>query len=484
MNNLAAEAQVFLPAVLPLLLLSLGASGLALFAGAGREGRKLVPPAAFGILIATWVVAWRGLATVDAGPLAPYHGFIHHDRFAIFATLLFAGGAALVTILHWRYADIVHSDHPETYALTLFAACGMIVMAAASDLLTLFIGIEVLSLALYALCGLPRTHEATEAAIKYFLMGAFASGFFLMGAAFVFGASGTTHYDAFLTPPSTLLLAGGALLLASVAFKLGLPPFHMWAPDAYQGAPSSVTAYMAFGTKAAMAMALVRLVRTTGLGLAPEVWHGVAVALAVTAMFWGNTVALAQGHLRRLVAYSSIAHAGVVFLGIATGTKMGATAVLFYLVAYTFAIVGFFGVVVALRLKGHEVVNVRDLAGLSRKSPVLSSLLALFLISLAGFPPTAGFFAKFAIFRSAVDAGLTGAAIAGALASAIGVFYYLYIVVTMFMKTPAEDATPVDTDLSPALAAALVVAFGGTLPLGLFPEALMRAAERAIQSLG
>lgn len=477
-------AQVSLPAILPLFILSVGAGVVPLLSALGRKGQHIAPVLTLAVLAAAGVVSVRGLGVIDANEnaSAPYHGFIHHDVYAVFATLLFIVGASMVTLLSWRYVETVGSNYPEYYALTLFATAGMVVMAQANDLLALFLGLEILSLAFYALTGMSKTSEATEAAMKYFLMGAFAAGFYLMGAAFVFGATATTRFDGFVAgATSPLLPIGVSLLLGSMAFKLALPPFHMWAPDAYQGAPSSVTAFMAFGTKAAVVFALGRVVAGSSLDIAPDTWVAVAVTLAVVAMIWGNTVALAQGHLRRLIAYSSISHAGVIVLGLAAGRE-GVSGVLFYLVAYTFSIVGLFAVVVALRRKGSEVVLIRDLAGLSHKSPVLSGLMTLFLLSLAGFPPTAGFLAKFLVFRAAVQQDLVMAAVLGALASVVGVFYYLYIVVTMYMHKPIEDE-PVTARTEPALALALGMAFLGTLPLGLFPEQVLQFAEAAVRSL-
>lgn len=476
--ELAQAAQVSMPAIAPLLALSLGASLLLLLTALGAAGRRLAPGGALVVLAAAGSLTWshRGRA---AGSV--YHGFIQDDAYALFATALFLVGATLVVLISTRYVACVESDHPEYYALVLFATAGMVVMSHSSDLLAFFIGLEMLSLSLYALTGMSRTGDAIEAAIKYFLMGAFASAFYLMGAALVFGAAGSTHYDQLAAgSASPLMPAGAALLLSAVAFKLAIPPFHMWAPDTYQGAPSTVTAFMAFGTKAAVFLALGRVVGTAGLP-AGGGWRSVAVVLAVAAMVWGNSVALAQSHLRRLIAYSSISHAGTILLGVAAGV-VGVPAVLFYLVAYTFAITGLFGSIVALRRRGHEVLLVKDLAGLSRRSPLLAGLIALFLLSLAGFPPTAGFLAKFLVFKAAVVQHLVLAAVLGALASVVGVFYYLWVVVTMFMREAEEGAEP-ESVLSPAIALALVVAFLGTLPLGLFPGRLLHAAELAVRAL-
>ena len=428
------------------------------------------------------MAGWLSLQGAAAPAGDVYHRFIRHDHYGIFGTLLFLIGAGLVVLLSQRYVARAGVDHPEYYGLTLFATCGMIVMAQSTDLLAFFIGLEILSLAFYALIGMSQATDSVEAALKYFLMGAFASGFYLMGSAFLFGAAQSTRFaDLPAGASSPLAPIGAALVLGAVAFKLALPPFHMWAPDAYQGAPSSVTAFMAFGTKASVFFALLRI--STLVGDGPGTWVSLAVILAVGAMVWGNTVALAQGNLRRLIAYSSISHAGTILLGVVAGRE-GATAVLFYLATYTFGVVGIFAVLVALSRQGQEVVLIKDLAGLSRRAPGLSALLALFLLSLAGFPPTAGFFGKFLVFRAAVGHHLVLPAALGALASAIGVFYYLYVVVTMYMKEPEGDGEKaVAAEATPSLALVLGIAFMGTLPLGVFPQHLLDLAQSAVASL-
>ncbi len=477
--NLYQAAQVSLDAVLPLLILASGAAIVPILTALKERGRRLAPFVSLLVLAATGVTAWRSLPAADADP---YHQFIRHDLFAVFGTELVVLGAIMVVLMSLRYVQAVEIDHPEYYGLMLFACCGMVVLAQASDLLVVFLGIEILSLSLYALTALQKSDDAVEAGFKYFLMGAFASAFYLMGAAFVFGAAGTTRFEGLregLTSP--LLPLGAALIMGTVAFKLAIPPFHMWAPDAYEGASSSVTAFMAFGTKAALFFTAGRFVASTAYGLEPGRFTTIVLWLSAIGMVWGNAVAIAQSHLRRLIAYSSVAHAATLLLVAAAG-GVGVAAILFYLAAYTFTLIGFFTVLTALRRQGTEVVLLRDLGGLSRTSPLLASLLALFLLSLAGFPPTAGFLAKFLVFRAALMKGHLLVTVVGALASVIGVFYYLYIVVTMYMRE-APEKTPATPVFSLSMAIALLLAFLGTLPLGLFPDRLIELTQQAIQSL-
>jgi NADH-quinone oxidoreductase subunit N len=372
----------------------------------------------------------------------------------------------------------------EYYVLVLFAALGMMLMASALDLLIVFLGLELMSLSLYVLAGFFRTRATgNEAAMKYFLLGAFASGFFLYGIALLYGATRTTNLRglaAVLASPGAagepLVLAGLALLLVGFAFKTSAVPFHQWAPDVYEGAPTAVAALIATGSKAAAIAALLRVLMAMR-GLQPD-WTLLFWLVAGLTMTVGNLIALAQRNLKRMLAYSSIAHVGYMLVGITAGPALAGPAVLYYLVVYSFATIGAFGVILLLERDGAEAVDLTWYGGLAARHPVLALVLTVCLLSLIGMPPTAGFVGKFYLFSAAVRGGYIWLALLAVLNSVAAAYYYLRLIVYMYMRDP--EAEPLRAALTPAAGLALAVIVWVTLQLGILPGPVLAAAQRAV----
>ncbi len=371
----------------------------------------------------------------------------------------------------------------EYYALVLAAALGAMLMAASADLLMLFLGLETLSIPLYVLAAFARTdRRSQEAGLKYFLLGAFSTSFFLYGIALLFGASGSTQLSTLAEharAPKMIFQAGVALLTIGLAFKAAVVPFHSWAPDVYEGAPLPVTAYMAVIAKVG---AFAALLRVFVAALAPQAaqWTPVLAAVSVLTMIVGNVAALRQTSIKRMLAYSSIAHAGFILTGIVARTGAGAAAVAFYLLAYAFMTLGAFGVVLMLQRRGEEADQIAHLSGVAQRSPALGAAMALFMTSLAGLPPTAGFLAKFYVFTAVLDAGQVGVAIAGVLASVVSAYYYFRVVYTMFTGEP-------DAEVGAAggrwVAAAVAVTAAGVVALGIVPARVTAFVQQVAQAL-
>lgn len=387
--------------------------------------------------------------------------------------------AALVAVaLGGDYVARAALDAGEFYALILVAALGAMVMAASRDLILLFLGLETLSIPLYVLAAFARSDvRSQEAGMKYFLLGAFSTAFFLYGIALVFGASGETSIAALAAGPSVLLRIGVGLLLVGLAFKAAAVPFHAWAPDVYEGAPLPVTAYMAVIAKVGAFAALLRLA-PAAVGTMGAAWVAALGAVSVLTMVLGNFAALVQSGTKRLLAYSSIAHAGFMLIGVAAGTPRAAGAVAFYLVAYALMTLGAFGVVLMVARGGEEADQIADLTGLAWRSPALAAAMAVFMISLAGLPPTAGFFAKFYVFTAALDAGQTGLAVVGVLTAVVSAYFYLRVVYTMFTGEPRPEVVFVG---GPWLRAALLLSTAGVLALGVFPAPLTEFVRQVVQ---
>jgi len=416
------------------------------------------------------------------------------DGYALFLNLVILTVAALAILFSVEYTGRIGLSQGEYYTLLLLSTTGMMLMAAAINLMTIFLALEILSIALYVLVGLNRAElRSAEAALKYFLLGAFASGFLLYGMALVYGQAGTTSLSGLRDWVSSLngafpplLMAGVGLMIAGFGFKVALVPFQMWTPDAYEGAPTSVTAFMSVGAKAAGFAALGRVV-LYALGALNGEWVWVLAVLSALTMTVGNLAALRQTNLKRMLAYSSIAHAGYILAGVAAGNELGTSGLLFYLFAYAFMNVGAFAVIIAVGRFGSPAgggETLDDLAGLAAHKPGLAVAMALFMLSLAGVPPLAGFLAKLYVFGAAVQAGLTWLAIFGVINSVVSAYYYLRVVVAMYMKEgrPAEkEAWPVCIALQVGLglaAAAIVI-------LGLWPAPILELARlTAIALLG
>jgi NADH-quinone oxidoreductase subunit N len=390
--------------------------------------------------------------------------------------------AALVaSALGGDYVERAALEAGEFHALVLVTALGAMVMAASRDLIMLFLGLETLSIPLYVLAAFARRDlRSQEAGMKYFLLGAFSTAFFLYGIALVFGASGSTALGAVAAAPSSRLLqVGAAMLVVGLGFKAAVVPFHAWAPDVYEGAPLPVTAYMAVIAKVGAFAALLRVVPAI-LDASRSEWILVLGTLSVLTMALGNLAALLQPGIKRLLAYSSIAHAGFMLIGVAAGTAQGAGAVAFYLVAYTFMTLGAFGVVLMLERAGGEADRIADLTGLAWRSPGLAAAMAVFMVSLAGLPPTAGFVAKFYVFAAALDAGQTALAVIGVLTSVVSAYFYLRVAYTMFTGDPHPDVAFVGGRW---VAAAITLSTLGVLALGVFPAPLTAFVQQVAQAL-
>jgi NADH-quinone oxidoreductase subunit N len=394
------------------------------------------------------------------------------DPFSALVSALLALSALLSCALAIYYLDELRINHGEYYALVLLSVAGMFLMVSAVDLLALFLGLELMSIPIYVLAGFDRRKlRSNESALKYFLIGSFASAVMLYGMALLYGSTGGTSYAALragFDAESPLALVGVGLLMVGFAFKISSVPFHQWTPDVYEGAPAAVTAFMSVAVKTTAVAALLRVV---GLALGPleETLIDVLWVLSALTMIVGNLMALIQTNVKRLLAYSSIGHAGYLLVGVVAGTVEGYSAVVFYLIAYTFMNLGAFGVVVALAQRGHDCERIASFAGLARSRPALAALMTLFMVALAGIPPTVGFFAKFTIFTAAVRAGEVPLAVIGVLMSVVSVYYYLLIPVLMYMREPAEEAQR--ASLATGEGVVLAVCAAAVLFFGLFPNA-------------
>lgn len=413
---------------------------------------------------------------------------IRLDPFALFFTVFFLGAAALTILSSVEYLRETGIREGEFYVLILLSTFGMILMAAANDLILFFLGLETMSIAVYVLTGLWRERSlAAEAAMKYFLIGAFATGFLLYGIALIYGASGSTHLGrvaAVLTHPksewSIFLSAGVFLLFVGLAFKVAAVPFHFWVPDVYDGAPTPVTAFMAVAVKAAAFAGWARIFLYQLSPLHDE-WALPLKALAILTMTVGNVLAISQSSVKRMLAYSSIAHAGYLLIALVAGGEAGGQALLFYLVSYAAMTLGAFGVLIALKDGERDNETYNDFAGLGFKRPFLGTAMALFMLSLAGFPPLAGFTGKFYLFRSAVVAGHTDLAIIGALNSLLSVVYYLRVIVMMYMEEGGAEGKRFA--VAPYLYLAIALAAIGTVYFGVLPAPALDLSLKSFSSL-
>jgi NADH-quinone oxidoreductase subunit N len=373
----------------------------------------------------------------------------------------------------------------EIFPLTLFAVGGMLLFPAAGDLLTMFVALEVLSLPLYVLCALARRRRllSQEAALKYFLLGSFSSAFFLFGAALLFGYAGTLNLGGIATAisvgdqPQGLLLPGIGLVGIGLLFKIGAVPFHSWTPDVYQGAPTPVTGFMAACTKIAAFGAVLRVVYV-GVEGARWDWQPVLWAVAIITMLAGSVLAVTQTDVKRMLAYSSIAHAGFVLVGVLAFDKSGVSGTLFYLTAYGFSTIGAFGVVSLVRDSGGEATHLSQWAGLGKRHPLVAGMFALFLLAFAGIPLTSGFTAKFAVFAPAVAHGAVWLAVVGVVSSAIAAFFYVRVIVLMYFSEPTGDATTVAVP-SALMTVALTIGVAMTVLLGVFPQPVLDLAAQS-----
>ncbi len=485
MNPALVLPAVELRSVLPMLVLAATALAVILLDLLPPRDRKdhLGFVSALGV-VATLIVTYWMIFAIGGGELRGFRGMVVLDTYALFFNVVIGYATGLVILLSMDYIRREGQEAGEFYILVLLSAIGMMLMASAGDLIIVFLGLETMSITLYVLAGFFRNRlEAGEASMKYFLMGAFASGFFLYGIALIFGATGTTNLDRIANAVAAgagrdpMLAIGFGLLLVGFGFKISAVPFHMWAPDAYEGAPTSITAFIATGSKAAAFASLLRVLLTAVRG-APLDWPMLTWGLAAVTMTVGNVVALAQQNLKRMLAYSSIAHVGYMLVGVVAGGSLGNGAVLFYLLVYTFTTAGAFGAILLLERDGREAVQLADFGGLATRHPVLALALSVFLLSLIGIPPTAGFVGKFYLFGAAVKSGYVWLAVIGVLNSAVAAYYYLRLVVFMYMREPEGAPTVLAPSLSGALA--LVVALWGVVQLGVAPGPLFDLAQAAV----
>ena len=420
-------------------------------------------------------------------------GIIAVDNFRWTADIVFLLATIGTIALSMDYNSREGITAAESHVLLLFATAGMMTLAAARDLMIVFLGIEIMSVAVYVLAGLNRRSEkSAEGAIKYFLLGAFSTGFLLYGIALIYGATGTTNLTVIGErvmqiglSSNGLLVVGIALLLIGFGFKVALAPFHMWAPDVYEGAPTPITAYMAAAVKAAAFAGFLRVWLEAFSGVSSS-WHGPVWWLAVTTMVVGNLVALAQKNIKRMLAYSSIAHAGYILVAVAIATPAASGAFMFYLLAYTLATFGAFGVITALERHGGARLNIEDYAGLWSVRPWLAAAMAIFMLALLGFPIFGGmgFFAKYWIIQSALQAPVpqTKLAIILVVTSVVSAGYYLYVVMVMFMRPRAENAAPVAA-ISGWTRSVIAIAAVLILALGVFPNSVIRWTQRSRNSV-
>jgi NADH-quinone oxidoreductase subunit N len=415
-------------------------------------------------------------------------GVIRADNFSLFLYLMLVGIGILTIMISSQAVEREGLPQGEYYALTLFAISGMMMIASATDLLVIFLALEILSLSVYVLTGLRRSSFAgAEAAFKYFLLGAFSSAFFLYGIAFTFVVTGSTRLDAVgvelaarAMQPGILATLAVGLLVVGFAFKVSAVPFHMWTPDAYEGAPTVVTGFMSTAVKAAAFAAFLRVFLSAFEPMRAD-WIPILWVIAIATMILGTVVGVAQTNIKRMLAYSSVAHAGYLLVGLVAANAAGKAAVLFYLAAYAVTNLGAFGVVALLANRDHDHDEIRDFGGLANRRPGLAALMTVFLLSLGGLPPTAGFIGKWYVFYAAIQEGYYGLAIVGVLTSVISVFFYLRIVVMMYMTE--GPAAPPATFVSRIGLAALTVAVIAVFYLGILPTRLLDLALSSVSTI-
>lgn len=412
---------------------------------------------------------------------------LYVDNFSFFFNVIFLLGTGISIILSVQYLENYQKNYGEYYALMLFAAVGMMLMAAGGNLVIIFLGVEILSIPIYILSGLFREDlKSNEAALKYLLLGAFSSAFLLFGIAMLYGGTATFY----LADLAAIIKKGGlngftyvgmGLIIVGLGFKVSMAPFHMWTPDVYEGAPTSITAFMSVGTKAAAFAAFLRIFLEVFPSVRME-WDMLLWIAAVATMTVGNVTALAQTNIKRMLAYSSIAHAGYILVGLIAGNQLGATGVLYYLLAYTLMNLGAFGVVIAVSRKKDNYLNIYDYSGLGFQQPGLAAVMSVFMFSLMGIPPTAGFLGKFYIFSAAIEAGYIWLVILAVINSLISVYFYLRIIVLMYMKPAEADLGPVA--MTPVVSATLIISALAVLLIGIFPGTIFNLALNSIKIFG
>lgn len=416
-----------------------------------------------------------------------FNGLYVSDGYSTFFKLIFLLSLILTVLISSRYLQTLKINFGEYYSLILFATLGMMLMASAADIIVLYMGLELMALSTYILAGFIRYDiKSNEAAMKYLLLGAFASAFLLYGTAMIYGLTGTTNLadiSAYIIKTglasNPLLMLSMILFAVAFSFKIAAVPFHMWAPDAYEGAPTPITAFMSVGPKAA-GFAVLGRVFLTAFGPVQVDWSVIFIVIAILTMAVGNIIALSQTNIKRMLAYSSIAHAGYMLLGVIAATADGMAGMLNYMFIYAFMNIGAFAVIIMLRTEGFRGEDIRDYEGLAKTHPTAAALMLIFMFSLTGIPPMAGFMGKFYLFMSAISAGYTWLVVVAVIFSAISAYFYLRIVMLMYMREPREA---VQLNSSPGLTLALAVTTAAVLFIGVFPSKFMMFARLAIASL-
>ncbi len=454
----------------------------------GTRGTRAMVGCAVATLGVVAVLVWL-VARPVAGPETILGGMLVVDGFAVYFKLLLLAASAVALVMSAGYLERSPYGAGEFSALVLFSTVGMFVMASGANLVSLYVGLELMALSVYVLVGYFKLeNKSNEGAVKYFVLGALSSGVLLYGISLVYGSLGTLDLAAIrdalrATPSANLTLVLGILLVAfGMLFKVAAVPFHVWTPDAYEGAPTPVTAFMSVGPKAA---AFAMFLRVFLGAFGPEVshWRGVVLVVAGLTMIYGNVAALTQDNVKRMLAYSSIAHAGYALMGLVAASKLGTWSVLMYMLIYSFMNLGAFGFVIMLESRGYAGETIADWAGLAKRHPAAAAGMLLFMLSLAGIPPTAGFMGKLYVFAAAVQAGYVGLAVIGVIMSAVSLFYYFRIVVQMYLKDgPGDEPATLMRDrwLEAMIGVCAVV----TLVIGVWPAPVVSWAQSGLNALG
>jgi NADH-quinone oxidoreductase subunit N len=483
-NNFIPSAAEYLR-ILPEIILSLVATFLMVMEGMrdeSRTGRGSLAPA---ISLLGLFAALGATFAANAQPGAAFQQMIIVDGFATFFRALVIIVAMLAILCSGQYLRRERSEGGEYYALILFSVAGQGIMATSNELIMMFIGLEISSIATYILAGYLRDDKRNnESALKYFLLGSFATAFLLYGVAWIYGITGSTNLveirrvlSAGQVSSMSLVGVSAALMFVGFAFKISAAPFQVWAPDVYQGAPAPVAAFMSSGPKAAAFAMFIRVYMTAFEPIASR-WEGIVWVCALLTMIVGNFAALSQNNIKRLLAYSSIAHAGYVLVAVAAHSQIGIQAAMFYLASYAFMQIGAFAVVTHFARQGERYLEIDQMAGLAYRQPMTAAMMVVFLLSLIGVPLTAGFFGKFYVFKAALDANLVWLTVLGLLNSAVAAYYYLRIIVVMYMHEPTASSEGLQP-LSPGLKTALLASALATVALGVFPSLVLDFAGKS-----
>ncbi len=485
MIDFKALSDVKIITILPEIILTLFGM-IVLIAGVFGEDKKSEYSYNGYISIIGVILAILSLFIIKDYSLSAFNHMIVLDKYALFFKGLILILTGLTVISSMNYTVKKERDFGEYYALILFSAVGMMLMSASTNLITIFISLETMSISIYCLAGFRKDEKGVEGAIKYFVLGGFSAAFMLLGMAFIYGATGTFDlkeigkyigiYKEFHF--NSMLLIGLALLITGFLFKVSTVPFHMWTPDVYEASPSPITGFMATGVKAAAFSAFIRVL-IQSFNSYFDSYSQLLAFFAVITMFGGNLIALAQRNVKRMLAYSSIAHAGYILVGLVAGTKLSSSAMLFYLLGYGFMNIGAFLVLSALSSKEKSNSNLEDLKGVGLKYPFLGIAMSVFMFSMAGVPPTVGFLGKFYLFLSAINAKLYGLTIIAVINSAISAYYYLRVLVYMYFKGEAE----VTAKYSMSTVFGISIAIAGVLYFGILPSSILTYLQNSISSL-